>query len=85
MTWIYKGDELGMEGIAGVPTRDMTDEEFEAICAEYDLSFPDQPGSLKHSPLYQHTGRTPTATSAPVSELPQEPKTEEVVEKKESE
>lgn len=50
--WKYVGGGF----IPGVPTADMTDEEFEAVCEEYDKQFSaDQKGSLKRSPLYKHS------------------------------
>ena len=53
--WTYQGNG---RFIPGVPTRDMTDAEFEAICEEYERNNqvpPDQKGCLKRSPLYKHT------------------------------
>lgn len=53
--WIYKGADLGLEPPPGAPVRDMEDDDFEAACKEYDKGFsPEQAGSLKTSPFYQH-------------------------------
>lgn len=35
------------EPIPGIPWRDLSDEEYAEVSAEYDARFPDQPGSLK--------------------------------------
>lgn len=57
--WTYQGNG---RCIPGVPTRDLTDAEFEAVCEEYDKQFSaDQKGSLKRSPLYKHAKDTPEA------------------------
>ena len=52
--WIYKGEELGVEGIIGVPNRDMTDEEFVEASGKINLQFPDQLGALERSGLWEH-------------------------------
>jgi len=51
--WVYKGNELGVEGIIGVPNRDMTDEEFAEASAKINGQFPDQLGSLERSGLWE--------------------------------
>lgn len=46
--WKLKTEAAQWEPISGVPWRDMTDDEFAAIEAEYDARFsPDQKGSLR--------------------------------------
>ena len=48
--------------IPGVPPRDMTDTEFEAVCEDYETNNqvpPDQKGCLKRSPLYKHVKDAP--------------------------
>lgn len=52
--WKYKGEELGLEGITGIPSRDMTDEEFAEAEAKQAFKFRDQPGSLAKSGLWVH-------------------------------
>jgi hypothetical protein len=60
--WKYIGPGV----IPGVPPRDMEDEEFEAVCEEYDRGFSDdQKGSLKRSPVYKHVKNAPTTSEAP--------------------
>lgn len=44
--WRLKAEAKDWSGIAGVPWRDMTDQEFEAVSADYDRQFPEEPGSL---------------------------------------
>ena len=44
----------GWEPLPGIPPHDYSDEEFEAICAEYDKQFPTQSGSLKRSKFWRH-------------------------------
>ena len=37
--WIYKGNELGSEGITGIPNRDMTDEEFREAAGKLGIHY----------------------------------------------
>lgn len=50
--WRYtgNGEHIG----AGVPARDMSDEEFEAVEEAYGEQFPDQQGALRTCGLYRH-------------------------------
>lgn len=62
--WKYRGDELGLEGITGIPARDMTDEEFAEAEAKQAAKFRDQPGSLARSGLWvKEEEEKPRATS----------------------
>lgn len=63
--WRYtgSGEHIG----AGVPARDMTDEEFEAVEAAYDAQFPGQEGALRTCGLYAHDAPE-TTKDAPVAE-----------------
>lgn len=56
--WIYKGKELGLEGIIGVPAEDLSDEDFAKYIAKQNAQFPDQMGSLERSGLYEHVPET---------------------------
>lgn len=58
MSWKLKEEAKSWEPIAGCPWRDMTDEEFDAVCAEYDKGFPDQPRSLER--WFMHEGEKKT-------------------------
>lgn len=50
--WKYMGESLGLEGITGIPARDMTDEEFAEAEAKLALKFPTQLGALSRSGLW---------------------------------
>lgn len=52
--WKYKGVELGVEGITGIPANDMTDEEFAEAEGKLARQFPDQLGALSRSGLWEH-------------------------------
>lgn len=56
--------ELGLEGITGMPNRDMTDEEFVEASAKNDIQFPDQPGSLAKCGLWEHIDDKPQPVTA---------------------
>lgn len=62
--WIYKGAELDLEGIVGVPATDLTDEEFMVYSAKVDAQFRDQPGSLGRCGLWEHQSDPPPAPPA---------------------
>lgn len=47
MTWRLKEEAKAWQPIPGVPWEDMTDEQFDAVCAEYDGQFPSEPRSLE--------------------------------------
>lgn len=53
-----KPEAANWEPIAGVPWREMSDEEYAAISAQYDAQFPDQPGSLER--WFEHVPDGPT-------------------------
>lgn len=52
--WRYVGD--GRHIGAGVPAEDMTDEQFDAVEAEYDKQFPGQEGALRTCGLWVQEG-----------------------------
>ena len=54
-----KEEARNWEPIPEVPWRDLTDDEYEAVSAHYDVQFPDQPGSLKR--WFQHVPDKPAA------------------------
>ncbi len=47
MTWKLNKEAKAWSPIPGVPWRDMDDDEFKEVCAEYDKQFPDAPKSLE--------------------------------------
>lgn len=49
--WKYVG--VNVDGIQGVPTRDLTDEEFVEYSGKLNERHPDQLNSLKNSGLYE--------------------------------
>ena len=69
--WKYKGDELGLEGIVGVPNRDMTDEEFAEANAKLAMQF-GEVGVLKGCGLWEHIDDKPTRV-APTTIRPSTP------------
>lgn len=76
--WKYKGEELGLEGITGIPARDMTDEEFGEAEAKQAIKFRDQPGSLAKSGLWVHEeDEKPKAQSRVKEEASDTPKVED--------
>lgn len=84
--WIYKGAEMGLEGIVGVPNRDMTDEEFIEASAKIAFQFGD-PKALANCGLWIHEDDTPPSThisrvrassSPQIEEEKETPKEEEV-------
>lgn len=56
--WKLTAKGLRVEPIAGIPWRELSDEEFEAAEAEMDARFPDQPGCLRASGFFEE-GETP--------------------------
>lgn len=53
--WKYRGTELGLEGIIGVPNTDMTDEEFSKANAKILRNNPGAPfDTLEKSGLWEH-------------------------------
>lgn len=69
--WKYKGEAMGVEGIIGVPNRDMDDDEFVEASAKMDLQFPDQKGSLEKCGLWEHVRDTATRSSPPIEPAPE--------------
>lgn len=53
MAWNLTAKGLRVEPIAGIPWRELSDEEFEAAEAEMDSRFPDQPGCLRASGFFE--------------------------------
>ena len=47
MTWKLKKEAEAMTPITGVPWQDMSDDEFDAVCKDYDKQFPESPRSLE--------------------------------------
>ena len=62
--WRYVGE--GRHIGAGVPAEDMTDEQFDAVEAEYDKQFPGQEGALRKCGLWVQENAKPAAK--PVNE-----------------
>ncbi len=58
MTYHLKDEAKDFEGIAGVPWRDMSDNEFKEVSARYDEQHPSAPGSLER--WFTHTIPAPT-------------------------
>lgn len=58
--WKYKGEELGLEGIIGVPATDLTDEEFAEYSGKHAFQFGD-PKGLEKSGLWVHEDDKPTS------------------------
>jgi len=56
--WKYVG--VNVDGITGVPTRDLTDEEFTEYSGKLNRQFPDQLGSLAKSGLYEYVEERPS-------------------------
>lgn len=66
--WKYKGEELGLEGITGIPARDMDDEEFAQMEGKLAAQFPTQLGALARSGLWvKEEEEKPKATLRAVS------------------
>lgn len=53
MSWNLTEKGKSVEGIPGIPWRDLTDEEFKAAESFMDSQFPDQKGALKKSGFFQ--------------------------------
>lgn len=59
MAWRLTAKGLRVEPIAGIPWRELSDEEFEAAEAEMDARFPDQPGGLQRSGFFEKVALSP--------------------------
>lgn len=60
-------DAKEWEPLPGIPWRDLSDDEFAEVSAEYDKQFPDQPGSLLR--WFHYAGPEPKTSEARVIEV----------------